>query len=30
VLNRNVPPGKEYKVSFYREGWQPAWWVNKF
>ncbi len=24
VLNRNVPPGKEYNVSFYREGWQPV------
>ncbi|MEG4270906.1 MULTISPECIES: peroxidase family protein [unclassified Microcoleus] len=25
VLNRNVPPGKkEYKVSFYNEGWKPA------
>jgi prostaglandin-endoperoxide synthase 2 len=24
VLNRNVPPGKEYKVSFYQEGWEPV------
>jgi len=24
VLNRNVPGGKEYKVSFYNEGWEPS------
>lgn len=24
VLNRNVPPGKEYRVSFYNEGWKRA------
>ncbi len=24
VLNRNVPPGKEYRVSFYNQGWKPA------
>ncbi|HEY9599278.1 MAG TPA: peroxidase family protein [Cyanophyceae cyanobacterium] len=24
VLHRNVPPGKTYRVSFYREDWQPT------
>lgn len=24
VVNRNTPPGKTYRVSFYREDWQPV------
>jgi prostaglandin-endoperoxide synthase 2 len=24
VLNRNVPGGKEYKISFYNEDWEPS------
>ncbi|MEH1890102.1 MAG: peroxidase family protein [Nostoc sp.] len=24
VVHRNIPQGKKYRVSFYREDWQPA------
>ena len=24
VVHRNIPPGKDYRVSFYREGWEPV------
>ena len=24
VVHRNIPPGKDYRISFYREDWKPA------
>lgn len=24
VVHRNIPPGKDYRISFYREDWQPT------